>query len=137
MRIDKLKLALGLVLLAAGAGAQETAPGVVDTRTDPFSREGVIERAQEEFGDEREFQPAESVPQNLPRLRIEGIGQLDGAPAPAAILNIGNFGTFVVRENDVISLQGLAGDNVIRIKKITNISVTVEAGSFGEIIVVR
>ncbi|MEM6439095.1 MAG: hypothetical protein AAF763_05255 [Pseudomonadota bacterium] len=77
------------------------------------------------------------MPERLPLLTLKGVGRSALSDPPTAILEIGSLGTFVVRPGDVLSLQNLPGENVLRIKSIDDISVTVEAGSFGEIIVVR
>jgi len=62
---------------------------------------------------------------------------MSGDVEPTVLLEVGGLGLFIVREGDTISLQNLPGDNVLRILEINDISVTVEAGSFGELIVVR
>lgn len=143
--------ALG-TLLAAGAllpvqtWAQEAAatPPVPEAakpaqRVDPFSPAEVFRDVQGPSTEarQRRFVPAITRPARLPELRLRGIAQGDGDDKPTVLLEIKGYGTYVVTEGDTISLQNLASENVIRIKDITRISVIVEAGSFGELIVVR
>jgi len=108
-----------------------------DQRDDPFSLEGIIETPPEVAAPGPDFQPAERRPARLPELNLRGIGRMSGDIEPTVLLEVGGLGLFIVREGDTISLQNLPGDNVLRILEINDISVTVEAGSFGELIVVR
>lgn len=113
-----------------------------DAREDPFSRDTVL-NAQPRAGGERAFIPAASLPADVPQLTLLGIARTGGAEALTALLEVKEMGVFVVRAGDAISLQrrrapgASAADDVLRIKRISDQSVTVEAGSFGELIVVR
>ncbi|MEM7423511.1 MAG: hypothetical protein AAF334_07290 [Pseudomonadota bacterium] len=107
-------------------------------RQDPFSPSDVLrENPQLRDQSRRRFVPSEIRPAALPTLRLKGIGQGNPGQAPTVLLEIDGYGIFIVTEGDTISLQDLPAENVIRIKEITPISVIVESGSFGELIVVR
>lgn len=124
----------------AGPVEDEEPPSseAADARVDPFSADAVLLAPPTEGASrERRFLPAPSLPERLPMLTLKGVGRASFSDPPTAILEVGSLGTFVVRPGDVLSLQNLPGENVLRIKSIDDISVTVEAGSFGEIIVVR
>lgn len=125
-----------LVCLATQVQAQDTETPL---RDDPFSLEGISEVVPEVVmsAPSAGFRPAEVLPKRMPGMVLRGIGRMSDQDQPTALIEIGKFGLFIVTENDTISLQGLPGDNVLRIVKITEISVTVEAGSFGELIIIR
>lgn len=106
-------------------------------RSDPFGLESIAEKAPQVKTAPPGFRPAETLPDRLPAMTLRGIGRMNGKDHPTALIEVGRFGMFVVKENDTISLQGMNGNNVMRIVEISDISVTVEAGSFGELIVVR
>ena len=140
------------VLAAAGFGgmahAQETASSATGTtsiatvdetppREDPFGLDGIAETEPEVAPPPVGFKPAQTRPAKIPEMMLTGIGRMNGDDAPTALLDIRGHGLFVVTVGDTISLQGLSGDNVMRIVQINDISVTVEAGSYGELIVVR
>jgi hypothetical protein len=72
----------------------------------------------------------------VPSIRLSGYAEIEGQP-PLALIEIDQHGTHVVRENDVISLQGGSGDNVLKVIQVTNLTVSVEVGSLGHVIVVR
>lgn len=110
----------------------------VISRDDPFSLDGLTEVLPK--GDAplvMGFRPAATLPVKLPSMVLRGIGRMNGDDMPTALLDIKGHGLFIVTENETISLQGISNDNVLRIVEINEISVTVEAGSFGELIVVR
>lgn len=108
-------------------------------REDPFSPEPIFTQPNSEparVARQRQFVPA-AVPQVLPEMRLRGIGRMASTGGLTVLLEIARHGMFVVSEGDTITLQALQAENVIRIREITDISVIVEVGSFGEVIVVR
>ena len=126
----------------APAAGSTAAPAAGPRRADPFSRDTVLQATPEPDG-RRRFVPAATLPQDVPLLTLLGIAKPAGdrMAGLTALLRVDQMGAFVVREGDTISLQrrrrGAGGDDVLRIKTISEQSVTVEAGSFGELIVVR
>lgn len=118
--------------VADEAGASDQ----VTLRNDPFSLDGLTEVLPEGVPLLSGFRPAATRPA-LPAMVLRGIGRMNGDDMPTALLDIKGHGLFIVTENETISLQGVSNDNVLRIVEINDVSVTVEAGSFGELIVVR
>ncbi|MEM9147269.1 MAG: hypothetical protein AAGC57_13840 [Pseudomonadota bacterium] len=120
-------------------GATEPAP-----RPDPFSRDTISDFAEQQPG-QRPFIPAATLPNNIPRLTLLGLAKTSASGPVTALLNVEGLGSFVIREGETISLQrtsrlsrtGAPVDDVLRIKTISELSVTVEVGTFGEVIVVR
>ena len=125
---------------ATGAPQPEPVAAPVEQETgrdDPFSLDG-ISQTRPEVAPETAFRPSDARPDKLPEMTLRGIGRMNGDDVPTALIDIKGHGLFIVTENDTVSLQSLSeSNNVLRIVEITDISVTVEAGSFGELIVVR
>ena len=119
----------GVQAPAAGAGAG-AAPAAGPRRADPFSRDTVLQATPEPDG-RRRFVPAATLPQDVPLLTLLGIAKPAGDKKAGltALLRVDQMGAFVVREGDTISLQrrrrGAGGDDVLRIKTISEQSVTV------------
>jgi len=110
------------------------------TRTDPFSPETILNptiTGPVRESRQRQFVPAAVLPRRVPAMRLRGIGRLPDTETSKVLLEVDGFGLYVVEKGDTISLQGLATENVIRIKEVSDISIKIEVGSFGEIIVVR
>lgn len=128
---------------AAGQPAQEPLPAgqvnATSERADPFSPTEVFENPTGVSPEvrQRRFIPSATRPARLPELRLRGIARGVGDESATVLLEIDGYGTYIVTEGDTISLQNLPAENVIRIREITPISVIIEAGSFGELIVVR
>lgn len=135
--------AVGLSQISAVKDVMPAAPSATEDaaddqpRSDPFGLEGIAQKAPQVKAAPPGFRPAEALPARMPAMTLRGIGRMNGNDHPTALIEVGRFGMFVVKENDTISLQGMSGNNVMRIVEISDISVTVEAGSFGELIVVR
>jgi hypothetical protein len=73
----------------------------------------------------------------VPRLRLKAI-VLSG-DSTLGLIEIGSEGVFLVREGDIVSYRIGAGasNSVIKIKEINDLNLVVEAGTLGEIIVLR
>lgn len=107
---------------------------------DPFSWSrklmGQAERpaAPGRFG--TDFTPLEPQSGGLPKMHLRG--HVQGADGRSvALLEIEGGGVHMVREKDTVGLHDLGFDSAIRIKKITRLQVTVEAGSLGRLIIVH
>ncbi|MEM6932765.1 MAG: hypothetical protein AAF526_04180 [Pseudomonadota bacterium] len=114
-------------------------PAAQEGRVDPFSPEPIFDPSATEDLDQsrqRRFIPS-AVPQRLPEMRLRGIGRSKFNDAPTVLLEIESHGIFVVTEGDSITLQSSRPENVIRIREISDISVVLEVGTFGEVIVLR
>jgi hypothetical protein len=55
----------------------------------------------------------------------------------AALLDIAGNGVHMVRVNDTISLHGIGRDVVVQVKAIDHLSLVIEVGSLGQVIIVR
>ncbi|MEM7058481.1 MAG: hypothetical protein AAF557_12880 [Pseudomonadota bacterium] len=125
--------------------AQESAPSPEapqtndPSRADPFSPETIFERPAESQApaQRKKFVPSAARPARLPELRLRGIGRTSAGAPPTVLLEIEGYGVYIVKAGDTISLQDLPAENVIRIKEVNDISVIIETGSFGELIVIR
>jgi hypothetical protein len=115
---------------------QPDAPETPDTgdRRDPFRTSGKMQSEARKAEDGPRFLPGSAG--RVPSIRLSGYAEIEGQP-PLALIEIDQHGTHVVRENDVISLQGGSGDNVLKVIQVTNLTVSVEVGSLGHVIVVR
>jgi hypothetical protein len=83
-----------------------------------------------------EFYPAEGGGSQLPKLKLRGyIG--DETDDPIALLDIENQGVFMVRKGDTVGLQIGGRNTVLKIKDITQLSVLVEVGTIGQVVIVR
>lgn len=81
------------------------------------------------------FMPS-SQGMQIPKMKLRGlIHQNDNEFI--ALLEIGDVGTFMVREGDEFNIDPSHPQNAIRIEKITRLSVTVETGKLGSIRVLR
>lgn len=75
--------------------------------------------------------------QTLPRLTLRGVVLNSDLASPLALLEIAGHGVFMVREDDEISYNAASPKDVVKIKRIKRLSVIVEAGTLGDLIVVR
>jgi len=82
-----------------------------------------------------EFTPIE-FERLMPKIVLRGYMESE-EDQPLAIIEILNAGVFLVRETDTISVQNRDINTVLRIKELSNLSVHVEIGTLGRVIVVR
>lgn len=73
---------------------------------------------------------------HIPKMKLRGLIHKNGNEF-IALLEIGDVGTFMVREGDEFNIDPSHPQNAIRIEKITRLSVTVETGMLGSIRVLR
>lgn len=74
------------------------------------------------------------------QIRFSGASPESAAEDPrlkAALLEIDGAGVYVVREGDTVGLHRLGKSSVLKIIGVTELSVVVEVGTLGEVIVVR
>lgn len=104
------------------------------TTRDPFSVSETVAIGSESVGG-YEFYPSEGA-NLLPKLRLRGyIGDEDDTPV--ALLDIENHGIFLVRKGDTVGLQIGGRNTVLKIKDITKLSVLVEVGTIGQVVIVK
>ena len=72
----------------------------------------------------------------VPKLKLKGLivkSEVD----KAAVLDIQGLGSYVVREGDTLSIPDGSVNNVIKVTKIDRLSLMIEVGKLGEVIIVR
>lgn len=101
-----------------------------------------------------QFVPAEATTlgRDLPSMRLRGlirsardsagvfgaaVGKKPAESQKAALLEIEGAGVFVVREGDTVGLHDLGRSVVLKVIRVNELSVVVEAGSLGQVIIVR
>jgi len=72
----------------------------------------------------------------VPKLTLRGL-ILKSEHEKAAILEVEGLGTYVVREGDTVSIPSGGMNNVIKVTQIDRLSLLIEVGKLGEVIVVR
>ena len=72
----------------------------------------------------------------VPKLTLRGL-ILKSEDEKAAILEVEGLGTYVVREGDTVSIPSGGMNNVIKVTQIDRLSLLIEVGKLGEVIVVR
>jgi hypothetical protein len=102
---------------------------------DPFSTSGLMAEEAQRRGSGLEFYPAQEM-RAVPRLILRGFVE-DETHVPIALLEVDQEGVYLVRAGDTISIQHRGASSVLKVQKITNLSVFVEVGSLGQVIVVR
>lgn len=132
-------------------------PFAITERLKRVSTDGVVEGVQ--------FVPSATVPgsKEVPRMQLRGIVRMskaaeasakDGKSAKgkaaddkekakklvsevAAILEVEGAGTHIVREGDTVGLQQLGSDAVVKVLRVDRLSLVVEVGTLGQVIIVR
>lgn len=72
----------------------------------------------------------------VPKLTLRGL-ILKSKKEKAAVLEVEGMGTYVVREGDTISIPDGGFNNVIKVTQIDRLSLLIEVGKLGEVIIVR
>lgn len=131
---------------------------------DPFAITDRLTRVSTGGTEGVQFVPAASVPsgREIPRMRLRGImrmevgrngkanGKSDGAGSGgsagdaagaeenvAAILEVDGAGVHIVRRGDTVGLHRLGSNAVLKVLRVDRLSLVVEVGSLGQVIVVR
>ena len=73
---------------------------------------------------------------SVPKIKLKGVMHHPKNPSPLAILLL-NSETYMVREGDEVSFNLAEPSQVIKIKKINRLSVLIEVGTLGALVVVR
>lgn len=105
---------------------------------DPFANTKAIQdqAAKNAATPEARYTPGTDNARAIPGLRLKGYIE-DRYQAPVALVEIEGYGVFLVREGDAISLQTRSGNALLKVQRVTNVSVQVEVGSLGQVMVVR
>lgn len=111
---------------------------VLPTQRDPFSftQEMIQARQGEGVSSPTSFRSG-SVASRLPTLKLKGVISRDSEQSPLALLEIGGEGVYMVSQGDEISFDPGNPNHVIKVQSIERLSVMVEVGTVGDIMVVR
>lgn len=123
-------VALGFMPMA-GLAAEDQSP---DER-DPFTTSEQMFEQAEKSRKKPAFVPSQ-ITRQVPQLSLKGFIQ-DGDDVAVALLEVKGSGVFLVRRGDTISIQAGGINTVLKIKEINKLSVMVEVGTLGQVIVVR
>ena len=100
---------------------------------DPFDTTSTMKDVARMAGPQ--FVPSEDTT-GVPKLALKGLLESqDGEPV--GLINVENFGTFMVVEGEQISLQNGRSNLVLLVKEITPNTISVEVGTLGQLIMVR
>jgi len=103
---------------------------------DPFSpTDRLLQASLGGSGGGVQFQPL-SQAAKIPRMHLRGLIKDDNGGI-AALLEIENSGIHIVREGDTVGLYEMGVNSVIQVRRINRLNLLVEAGSLGQIIIVR
>ena len=103
---------------------------------DPFSLSGV--QRQVDSASETGLRFTRQPGGRIPRLILRGIAR-GSDNTRIGLIEIGSEGVYMVQEGDTVSLRpsAQAGNTVLSIKEIGEITMIVESGTLGEVIIVR
>lgn len=105
-------------------------------KRDPFSMTGYLWRAaQNSSGKDLNFVAGYDPEVELPKMRLRGLMKQEHRTA--ALLDIEGIGVHVVYEGDSVGLHQLGVNSVIKIRKFDGLSLVVETGSYGQVLIVR
>lgn len=110
----------------------EGGPGRVQSERDPFALGG------RDVGDSGGLRFRPQAATSIPELQLRGI--VNGADGSrVGLLQVGNQQVYMVRAGDTISLRtrNSASNTVINIREINQLTLIVESGTLGEVIIVR
>lgn len=125
---------------SAQYGGQASAGSTVGR--DPFAVTERLRRVSAGGLQELQFVPSTAKQKKLPKMKLRGVirgaeGEDGQRSSVAALLDIKGSGVFVVREGDTIGLHDLGLDSVIKVVKVDALSLVVETGTLGQVIIVR
>lgn len=110
-------------------------PGYQGEKRDPFSPTRQIHAAQKkEIDPTMDFQPL--LQTRIPRMSFRGLIN-QGEDQTVALLEIEGNGMHIVREGDAIGIYGQESRSIIRVRAINRLSLEIETGLQGQIIIVR
>jgi len=142
MRLKQMAVRCGALMLWAALPHQSQAHaadgqgiGAQLTGRDPFAVSELMLTEAQRQGTGPQFFPSQD-PEAVPVLRLKAF--IEGhEEQPIALLEVQGHGVYLVRSGDVISLQSGGRNTVLKVQEITNLSVLVQIGTLGQVIVVR
>lgn len=102
---------------------------------DPFTPTSAIEFAPS-GANFTQLSPTESV-MSMPKLTLKGVTYKDNPTNSIALLDVAGDGVHMVRIGDEISINPMNPQEVLKIRKINRLSLVVEFGTLGDLIIVR
>ncbi len=123
-------------LTGAGTGDSAVEAAGAGEKRDPFATTEYLENQKiSPEPDKRTFRVMDT-PGRLPKMKLKG--HLQGADKETlALLEIEGGEVHLVREGDTVGLHDLGFSGAIRIRKIDRLHLVIEAGSYGQLIIVR
>ncbi len=106
-------------------------------RRNPFAPTQLILAAIERGGSSAANLALQPVQQATPIPRMHLRGLINDGAVQAALLEIENAGVYIVREGDTVGLYETGSNAVVRIREINRLNLVVEAGSLGQLFIVR
>ncbi len=105
---------------------------------DPFSFNRDLKMLKDKFNDGALpiFRPS-TIGNIVPQLALKGIIVKAENSSPIGLLQVGRSDVHMVKEGDEIGFKANDPSQVIKIKKISRLSIIVEAGTLGDVIIVR
>lgn len=73
----------------------------------------------------------------LPKLKLRGLVQGKSKGGIVALLEVEKVGVYLVQIGDIIGLPGGSNETVLKVREITELSLIVEVGSLGQLIIIR
>ncbi|MEW5057141.1 MAG: hypothetical protein AB1Y25_05910 [Cycloclasticus sp.] len=73
----------------------------------------------------------------IPGLKLRGILDGESEDERLGLIEVASEGVFLVREGDTFSVRSAGSNVVVLVKEINNLSLMVEMGTLGEVIIVR
>ncbi len=108
-----------------------------DGLRDPFTvTPEMIGKTKPQDNDVLAFQPVRGA-MRLPALKLRGVITRTKGSEPLALLEIGGHDVYMVNRGDEISFDPTQPGQVLKVKSIARLSVVVEVGTVGDIMVVR
>ena len=135
--LDQLKIPISEVLDRPSGTGTSARIGQTDdgaNARDPFSVSPAMLEESKLKSEGLRFTPMAGA--QVPQLKLRGIINAESEDR-LGLIEVVREGVFLVREGDTISLRSAASNTVIKITEIGALSVVVEAGTLGEVIVVR
>lgn len=108
---------------------------------DPFAVTNQIHQTKNNSANRYNFVPhsqsgAGQSSASIPSMQMKGLVR-DANGQIAALLDIAGSGIHIVRPNDTVGLHNLGSNAVLKIRSIDSLSVVVELGSLGQVVIVR
>lgn len=106
-----------------------------EKKRDPFALPEHMKPKQEKVTEQEPKFVASKEPVSVPQITLKGYIEVEGE-VPYALIEIQGQGALIVNEGDTISLQRQQS-MVLKVVKLNNLSISIQVGKLGQVIVVR